>query len=65
LAELIGCDGVRRRLGSQGPARARALCDPKQQLLRMQNLLSSIRANPGVHGEPAIAQALRFNRLPP
>jgi len=60
LAELIGCDGVRRRLASQGPARARALCDPKQQLLRIQNLLSSIRANPGVHGEPA---SLRRSRL--
>jgi glycosyltransferase involved in cell wall biosynthesis len=41
LAEVIDCTPMRQRLGSRGPARARALCDPEQQLLRMQTVLSS------------------------
>jgi glycosyltransferase involved in cell wall biosynthesis len=41
LGELMGCTGMRQRLGSQGPARARALCDPEKQLLRMQAVLNN------------------------
>jgi glycosyltransferase involved in cell wall biosynthesis len=57
LAELIGSSRMRQRLGSQGSARARALCDPEQQLLRMQKVLSSFGMSAGLHGGPEIAQA--------
>jgi glycosyltransferase involved in cell wall biosynthesis len=56
LAELIGCSRMRQRLGSRGPARARALCDPKRQLLRMRTVLSSLRVSADVHGGPEVAQ---------
>jgi glycosyltransferase involved in cell wall biosynthesis len=57
LAELIGCSRMRQRLGSRGPARAGGLCDPKQQLLRMQKVLSSFEANAGKCGGPEVDQA--------
>ena len=57
LAELISFSGVRQRLGSQGPARARELCDPKQQLLRMQSVLSNLGVSTGIRGGPEIAEA--------
>jgi glycosyltransferase involved in cell wall biosynthesis len=50
LAELISCSRMRQRLGRRGPARASALCDPKQQLLRMQNVLSNLGVSASVHG---------------
>jgi glycosyltransferase involved in cell wall biosynthesis len=40
LAELIASFRMRQCLGRQGPARARVLCDPEQQLLRMHDVLS-------------------------
>jgi glycosyltransferase involved in cell wall biosynthesis len=57
LAELIGSSRMRQRLGSRGPARARALCNPKQQLLRMRTVLSSLGVSADVHGGPEVAQA--------
>jgi glycosyltransferase involved in cell wall biosynthesis len=57
LAELISFSGVRQRLGSRGPARARELCDPKQQLLRMQSVLSNLGVSTGICGGPEIAEA--------
>jgi glycosyltransferase involved in cell wall biosynthesis len=57
LAELIRCSGVRQRLGSRGPARARSLCDPQQQLLRMQSVLSSLGVGTGIRGGPEVTEA--------
>jgi glycosyltransferase involved in cell wall biosynthesis len=54
LAELIGCSHLRRRLGSRGPVRARALCDPERQLSRVQTVLSSRGVSAGVRGGPKI-----------
>ena len=50
LAELIGSSRIRQSLGSRAPARARALCDPQQQLLRMQSVLSRVGVGTSVHG---------------
>ena len=58
LAELIGCSRIRRRLGSRGPARARALCDPRQQLLGMQTVLSALGSAQAYTAGPKAAQAL-------
>jgi glycosyltransferase involved in cell wall biosynthesis len=57
LAELIRCSGARQRLGSRGPARARALCDPQQQLLRMQSVLSNLGASTGIRDGLEVAEA--------
>jgi glycosyltransferase involved in cell wall biosynthesis len=57
LADLISFPDVRQRLGSRGPARARALCDPEQQLLRMQTVLSSLGVSANVHGGLEVAQS--------
>jgi hypothetical protein len=56
-AELISFSGVRQRLGSRGPVRARELCDPKQQLLRMQSVLSNLGVSTGIRGGPEVAEA--------
>jgi glycosyltransferase involved in cell wall biosynthesis len=56
LAELIGCSRTRQRLGSQGLARARALCDPKQQLLGMQTVLSALGSAQAHTAGPKAAQ---------
>jgi glycosyltransferase involved in cell wall biosynthesis len=58
LRELIGCSRMRQSLGSRGPARARALCDPKQQLLRMQTVLSALGPAQAYTAGPKAAQAL-------
>jgi glycosyltransferase involved in cell wall biosynthesis len=42
LLGLIGDAGLRARLGAAGPARARELCDPGQQLRRLHDLLSTV-----------------------
>ena len=39
LGRLIGDAGERRRLGDAGPARARELCDPQQQMDLLRNTL--------------------------
>jgi glycosyltransferase involved in cell wall biosynthesis len=57
LAELIGSSRMRRCLGSRGPARARALCDPEQQLLRMQTVLGSLAMTADVDRGAEVAQA--------
>jgi glycosyltransferase involved in cell wall biosynthesis len=57
LTELISISGVRQRLGSRGPARARALCDPQQQLLRMQSVLNNLGVNAGIRGGPEASEA--------
>ena len=60
LAELIGSSRIRQRLGSRGPARARALCDPQQQLLQMQSVLSGVGVSTTYMGGPEVAQTLVF-----
>jgi glycosyltransferase involved in cell wall biosynthesis len=45
LDELVGNASVRARLSSGAPARARALCDPVQQLTRLREVLARV---PGV-----------------
>jgi glycosyltransferase involved in cell wall biosynthesis len=42
LRQLVEEPGERSRLGSAGPARARALCDPSRQIKRLAEALSSI-----------------------
>ncbi len=42
LGRLVGDAGERRRLGDAGPARARALCDPQQQMDLLRNTLISL-----------------------
>lgn len=44
LRELLADDGLRRRLGAAGPARARALCDPARQLRMLHALLAGTAA---------------------
>ncbi len=39
LQRLVSDPALRRRLGDAGPARARALCDPADQLQRLRSLL--------------------------
>jgi glycosyltransferase involved in cell wall biosynthesis len=56
LAQLIGCSRMRQRLGTLGPARARALCDPQQQLLRTLTVLSRVGVNAAADGGPKVAQ---------
>jgi glycosyltransferase involved in cell wall biosynthesis len=56
LAELIGSFRMRQCLGRQGPARARVLCDPEQQLSRMHSVLSGFGMSADVHGAPEVAQ---------
>ena len=47
LRTLIHDAGLRVRLGSAGPARARILCDPARQIARLYELLAGV-----VGGEP-------------
>lgn len=42
LRQLIDDRTLRSRLGSAGPWRANELCDPRQQLLRFQQILSNV-----------------------
>ncbi|HEX5272185.1 MAG TPA: glycosyltransferase family 4 protein [Gemmataceae bacterium] len=42
LRRLIHDAGLRARLGSAGPARARALCDPARQIGRLYELLAGV-----------------------
>lgn len=44
LGRLIDDDGLRGRLGSAAPARARALCDPANALGRLEDLLGGVTA---------------------
>jgi glycosyltransferase involved in cell wall biosynthesis len=44
LQALVRDAALRRRLGDAGPARARALCDPADQLARLTSLLRSAAA---------------------
>ncbi len=46
LSRLIGGDELRRRLGSAGPARARHLCDPAQQLARIHRQIAGLVGRP-------------------
>jgi glycosyltransferase involved in cell wall biosynthesis len=62
LAELVGSFRMRQCLGRQGPARARMLCDPEQQLLRMHSVLSSCGVSAGAHGDSVIARASRLDQ---
>jgi glycosyltransferase involved in cell wall biosynthesis len=39
LQALVTDSALRQRLGSAGPARARTLCDPSDQLHRLRSLL--------------------------
>ncbi len=43
LRALIADPDLRRRLGGSGPARARLLCDPVQQVRRLEELLLTLR----------------------
>jgi glycosyltransferase involved in cell wall biosynthesis len=56
LAQLIGCSQMRQRLGARGPARARAICDPQQQLLRMLTVLRRVGVNAAADGGPKVAE---------
>jgi glycosyltransferase involved in cell wall biosynthesis len=48
---LIRDQALRQRLGAAGPARARALCDPSQQVTALEELLSGVTKRPvGVDG---------------
>jgi glycosyltransferase involved in cell wall biosynthesis len=42
LARLLDDDGLRRRLGAAGPARAAALCDPPMILRRMEKMVEGL-----------------------
>lgn len=42
LRELVVSPQTRAKLGEAGPARARALCDPKMQLQRLSSLLTGV-----------------------
>ena len=44
LGRLVDDDGLRGRLGSAAPARARALCDPAAVLGRLDGLLGELTA---------------------
>jgi glycosyltransferase involved in cell wall biosynthesis len=44
LAELIDSPAARMELGAAGPERASALCDPRRQLSRLNDLLASASA---------------------
>jgi glycosyltransferase involved in cell wall biosynthesis len=44
LCELIVNHGLRSRLGAAGPPRARALCDPREQMRRLANCLARTTA---------------------
>lgn len=57
LAELVGSSRMRQCLGSRGPARARALCDPEQQLVRIHSVLRDFGVSAGAHGDAEIAGA--------
>lgn len=43
LRQLIEDEPMRRRLGSAGPDRARYLCDPENQIRKLEALLSSVQ----------------------
>jgi glycosyltransferase involved in cell wall biosynthesis len=43
LAELLLNRELRERLGSNGPARARQLCDPARQMARLEKVLLALR----------------------
>jgi glycosyltransferase involved in cell wall biosynthesis len=47
LGRLIGDAGERRRLGDAGPARARDLCDPQQQMNRLRKTLLNLCGSRG------------------
>ncbi|MDQ3387934.1 MAG: glycosyltransferase family 4 protein, partial [Gemmatimonadota bacterium] len=48
LHGLIVDEALRRRLGAAGPARARKLCDPSEQIPRLYHLLAGLRREPSV-----------------
>jgi glycosyltransferase involved in cell wall biosynthesis len=48
LRRLVADPALRARTGAAGPARARRLCDPAAQLGRLDSVLASIVAAPGV-----------------
>jgi glycosyltransferase involved in cell wall biosynthesis len=45
LSSLLDDRGRRERLGANGPARARALCDPATQMPRIAEILHRVAAN--------------------
>ena len=45
LGALVADAAARHRLGSAGPARARALCDPTRQLEALAGILAGVRAD--------------------
>lgn len=64
LRRLIESGELRSRLGQAGPARARQLCDPSQQILRLRDLVRNVSVDsPGSPRRSAVPGRLQTKRV--